>query len=92
MGHKIRSKESACKSEAKYANLFHVGYNAFEVVVEFGQQYAGEPGEEEVLPSQMHTRVVTAPVYAREFQELLRSALEDYERKFTPIAQRGRDE
>lgn len=92
MGHKICSKESEREPEAKYTNLFYVGYNAFEVVVEFGQQYSGERSEEEVPHSRMHTRLVTAPVFARELQELLRSSLDEYERKFAPIMPRGSHE
>ena len=59
--------------EAKYANYFKVGHNAFEFVFEFGQLYEdeGEP--------QMHTRIVTSPVYVRELLETLRQAVEQYE-------------
>jgi Protein of unknown function (DUF3467) len=59
--------------EGRYANYFKVGHNAFEFVFEFGQLYQGE--EE----PQMHTRIVTSPVYARELLRTLQQAMDQYE-------------
>lgn len=59
--------------EGRYANYFKVGYNSFEVVLEFGQLYEGE----EV--ARMHTRVVTGSVYAKRLLETLRQALQTKE-------------
>jgi hypothetical protein len=72
--------------EARYANYFQVGHNAFEVILEFGQHYEGarEP--------KMHTRIVVAPVNARALLGLLQTALADYERKFGQITPRGTHE
>lgn len=88
MGEPLRNHQADDEHEAKYANHFHVGHNAFEVVLDFGQQYSPGEGGEGRHP-RMHTRVVTTPVYARELQQLLESALDDYERKFAPIPARG---
>ncbi|MGA2086196.1 MAG: DUF3467 domain-containing protein [Terracidiphilus sp.] len=93
MGHTTRKKQFEEEPEARYANHFHVGHNAFEVIVEFGQQYTeGSCQDENALHPRMHTRVAMAPVYAKELQELLESALDDYERKFAPIVPRGKHE
>ena len=49
--------------EGRYANYFKIGYNAFEFVIDFGQLYPeGEPGDKK---ARFHTRIITAPVYAR---------------------------
>ncbi len=72
--------------EARYANYFHVGHNAFEVILEFGQHYEG------ARQAKMHTRIVVAPVYATALLGLLQTALADYERKFGHIASRGTHE
>ena len=56
----------------RYANLFRVGFNAFEMVVEFGEQFTD--GEQ----AQMHTRVITNPVFARSLAESLNDALARY--------------
>jgi hypothetical protein len=64
---------------ARYANHFAIGYNLHEIVMDFGQSYAGDP------TVRLHTRLVTAPAYARDFSEMLRGVLDDYERSFGPI-------
>jgi hypothetical protein len=61
--------------EGRYANYFKIGHNTFEFVFEFGQLYEGE--EE----AQMNTRIVTSPVYAREFLQTLQRAMEQFEQE-----------
>jgi hypothetical protein len=72
--------------EARYANFFHIGHNAFEVILEFGQHYEGnrQPG--------MHTRIVAAPAYAKALLALLNRSLADYEREFGSIGSRETQE
>jgi hypothetical protein len=60
------------RTTGRYANVFRVGFNAFEMVVEFGEQFAD--GEQ----AQMHTRVITNPVFARGLAESLNEALSRY--------------
>lgn len=55
--------------QGRYANYFEVGANRDEVVIDLGQAY-GRDDE----PS-LHTRIVTAPVHARELIRLLQEAL-----------------
>ena len=62
--------------EAKYTNLFRVGYNAFEVLVEFGQSYPGTD------PDLIHSRIATSPTYARAFLKMLTRSIEGYERDY----------
>jgi hypothetical protein len=56
-----------------YANYFEVGQTAFEVVIDFGQRYAGQ----EFTPC--HTRIVTSPIYAKALLETLQEALNSYD-------------
>lgn len=67
------------KLESKYANYFEIGYNAFEVLIDFGQMYADGSDK------QVHTRVVTSPPYAKELLRLLAETMRQYEAGFGPI-------
>jgi hypothetical protein len=58
------------QSEARYANYFRVGRTGFEIVLDFGQYYAGEQGPD------YHTRIVTSPAYANTLLDLLKDSLE----------------
>jgi hypothetical protein len=66
--------------EGRYANHFHIGHNAFEVVLQFGQFYEGDK------QSVMHTKIVTCPAYAETLLELLSRTLKQYESSFGPIS------
>ena len=61
---------------SRYANAFNIGHNAFEFVMEFGQQLS----EEEEVP--MHTRIVTHPIYAKALYASLGDSLLRYENEF----------
>lgn len=63
-------------AEGHYANHYRVGYNAHEIVIDFGQFYAGDADE------YFHTRIITSPRYAREMLEMLRETLANYEAMF----------
>lgn len=63
--------------EGHYANYFKIGFNAYEFVIDFGQEYP--PGAERI-----HTRIVTSPPLARSLSETLERSLRDHERKFGP--------
>jgi hypothetical protein len=62
--------------QRRWANYFEVGYNAYEVVLRFGQFYA-QNGE-----VQWHTRIVTHPAYARELLRTLKDSIDEHERSF----------
>jgi hypothetical protein len=62
--------------EAKYANYFEIGFNEFELVMDFGQLYS--PGTSPAL----HTRIITSPTYAATLLDLLRNVLAEHRRKF----------
>lgn len=68
---------------AAYANQFAVGYNAYEFLFDFGQDYGGTDGGRAAV----HTRIVAAPAYAKLFRSLLERSIGDYEATFGPIAQ-----
>jgi len=65
--------------EGRYANYFRVGYNAFELIIEFGQCYA------ENEEAQLHTRIITNPKYGMELLIALQGSLNEYERTYDKI-------
>lgn len=52
---------------ARYANFFQVGHNAYEFLLEFGQQ-----------DSDIHTRIYISPQHARMLSDLLLDALREH--------------
>ena len=62
--------------EGRYANCFKIGYNAFELIIDFGQCYAENEGE------QLHTRIITNPKYGQQLLIALRGSLEEYEKAY----------
>ncbi|BFU95597.1 MAG: hypothetical protein NTNFB02_23190 [Nitrospira sp.] len=58
---------------ARYANYFEIGENAAEFVLGFGQSYSES---EEV---QIHTRIVTSPLYAKALLHLLEESIKRHE-------------
>ncbi len=65
--------------EGRYANAFQVGHNAFEFLLDFGQDFP-QSG-----PGQFHTRIITAPAYAKVLFETLKDSLERYEQSYGAI-------
>lgn len=63
--------------EGRYANYFRIGFNAYEFVIDFGQEYA--PGSERI-----HTRIVTSAPLARNLSETLEKSLRDFDSRFGP--------
>ena len=72
--------------EGRFANHFHIGHNAFEVILQFGQYYEGD--EQAV----MHTRIVTCPAYAETLLQLLGITMEQYKSTFGPISTEDHNE
>ena len=68
-----RNRQQSNKCEARYANYFEVGHNAFEFIFDFGQYY---PDTE---CAQMHSRLVMGPVYAKLLADLLKGAIQRFE-------------
>ncbi len=60
----------------RYVNVFRVGFNAFEVVIEFGERFDGEP-------LSMHTRVITNPIFARALVDSLIETLASYDSTYS---------
>ena len=77
----------AAPEPAAYANHFDVGFNAFEFLLDFAQAY---DGDETMAPA--HTRIVTAPAYAKVFQELLERSIAEYETAFGTIVPQPPDD
>jgi hypothetical protein len=62
------------RADARYANCFQIGHNAFEFLLEFGQRDA-----------RTHTRMYLSPQHARMLSDLLLQALREYESAFGPM-------
>ena len=80
MAPKKDASRKAKKLEGKYANYFAVGYNAHEFIFDFGQNYS------ENDQAELHTRIITSPVYAAALLETLKESIRQYELQFGPIA------
>lgn len=65
--------------EGRYANYFKVGHNAFEFVLDFGQLYGRG------VDARFHSRIITNPIYAKTFMQLLQESIEQYETMFGEI-------
>jgi hypothetical protein len=65
--------------EARYANYFKVGYNAFEFLIDFAQLY------HDSASARVGTRVIIGPAYAKNFLETLAKSIEEYEQTFGAI-------
>lgn len=79
MNHENESTQKGVILEGRYANYFKVGHNAFEFLLDFGQLYP--EGKE----AQLHTRIITSPIYAKALLELLRESINQYEQTFGPF-------
>jgi uncharacterized protein DUF3467 len=60
----------------RYANVFQVGHNAFEFVIDFGQQY----GQDE--EARFHTRIITNPAHVQPLIDTLSDSLAHYRRQY----------
>jgi len=69
--------------EGRYANFFKVGYNPFEFVLDFGQEY---PPDERIV---YHLRIITSPIYAKAFLTTMQESVKKYEETFGLIADVG---
>jgi hypothetical protein len=79
MKEKKKRGPAGTRIHRRYANYFKVGHNGFEFFFDFGQSLA-ESGD--VL---IHTRIVTAPGYAKAFMRTLSESIAQYEREFGTI-------
>lgn len=79
MNPKDRDSEDASQIEGRYANYFKVGHNAFEFVLDFGQFYPDSK------KSQLNSRIITSPVYAKALLGILRESVNQYEQTFGAI-------
>ncbi len=64
--------------EGRYTNVFRVGFNVVEFVLEFGQSFPNGRDRYQV-------RVITSPLHVREFLRVLEMSVADFEREFGPI-------
>ena len=79
MNRESKNPQDNNKLEGRYANYFKIGYNAFAFVFDLGQFY---PDNGEL---QIHTRIITSPMYAKVFLETFQESIEQYEQTFEVI-------
>jgi len=79
MNHECEDSQDRGQLEGRYANYFKVGHNAFEFLLDFGQFY---PESEQ---TQLHTRIITSPIYAKALLEVLRESIDRYEKSYGAI-------
>ena len=79
MGPDSKVSEKKGMLEGRYANYFKVGHNAFEFVLDFGQNFS------ENYQAELYTRIITNPCYAKEFLKTLRVSIMQYEKRFGNI-------
>jgi hypothetical protein len=72
----LKNKDSP---EGRYANYFQIGFNAYEFVLDFSQYFL------ESDEAQLHTRIITNPVYAFNLLKTLRKSIEQYEQEYGNI-------
>ncbi len=75
----MMEKPSFDKLGAVYANYLKVGQNAFEFLFDFGQLYLEDED------AQFHTRIITTPIYAKAFFNVLKECIDRYEQDFGRI-------
>ena len=80
MDDKSPAWEGTEQVEAEYANSFRVGYNAFEILLDFGK-VSGETGR-----AQIQCRIITTPALAQVLLNTLEESLKDYESGFGEIS------
>lgn len=79
MKHEGEDCHEARLLEGRYANYFKVGHNPIEFLLDFGQFY---PESEK---AQLHTRIITSPIYAKALLEILQESIDRYEQTFGSI-------
>ena len=62
--------------ESRYANYFEIGFNAHEIIIDFGQFHTGDNAP------RIYSRIVTSPAYALYLLELLQKTLSDHQIRF----------
>jgi len=67
-------------AEGIYSNIASIMFNRSEFYVDFGRLV---PGKKEV---RVHARIITSPLHAKELARVLTENIEQFERKFGPIA------
>jgi len=67
-------------AEGIYSNIASIMFNRSEFYVDFGRLV---PGRQEV---RVHARIITSPLHAKELARVLAQNIEQFEKKFGPIA------
>jgi hypothetical protein len=62
--------------DGKYANCFRVGYNAFEILIDFAQC------DPDTTIATLHTRIITSPAYGKVLWTVLTDSLTNHARLY----------
>lgn len=77
--------EGVDEVEARYANSFRVGYNAFEILLDFGQVSS------ETSRPKLQNRIITNPTLASALFGMLEESLKRYRSEFGPIPEETKE-
>jgi hypothetical protein len=81
MDAKGRSDRANNPLEARYANYFKIGHNAFELIIDCGQCYADNE------QPRVNIRIVTSPAYGKLLLKTLTYSLQEYEKAYGRIGE-----
>jgi hypothetical protein len=73
------------ETEARYANSFRVGYNAFEILLDFGQVSS------KTSRPKLQSRIITNPALAKALSGMLEESLKQYRTEFGPIPEETKE-
>jgi hypothetical protein len=74
-----RERQMLRAPTARYVNYFEVGHSEQEFLFDLGQYHP------ETSSARLHTRIVTAPLYAKLLSRMLVDSIRDYETQHGPI-------
>ncbi len=76
---KINVKIDAQVGEGTYSNMFMMAWSPSEFVLDFGRMMPGLP------EAKIYSRVVTTPQHAKQFFNILKANIENYEKQHGTI-------
>ncbi len=76
---KINVKLDATIGEGTYSNMFMMAWSPSEFIMDFGRLMPGIP------EAKIYSRIVTTPQHAKQFFNILKANIENYEKKHGTI-------
>ena len=79
MQKKINVKLDASVGEGVYANMFMMAWSPSEFIMDFGRMMPGLP------EAKIYSRIIATPQHAKQFFNILKANIENYEKKHGTI-------